>query len=69
MIKIKFKTKPTCYSIKVELGKMEFSETAAHEIRKAMADAIDAVLASTKRLPSNNLEGFCIPVNSNPSRY
>ena len=66
MIKIKFKTKPTCYSIKVELDKMEFSETAAHEIRKAM---VDAVLASTKRLPSNNLEGFCIPVNSNPSRY
>ena len=69
MIKIKFKTKPTCYSIKVELGKIEFSETAAHEIRKAIEDAIGSMLVSSKPPPLNNLEGFCIPVNSNPSRY
>ena len=69
MIKIKFKTKPTCYSIKVELGKMEFSEAAAHGVRKAIEDAIGSMLVSSKPPPLNNLEGFCIPVNSNPSRY
>ena len=69
MIKIKFKTKPTCYNIKVELDKMEFSEAAAHGVRKAIEDAIGSMLVSSKPPPLNNLEGFCIPINSNPFKY
>lgn len=69
MIKIKFKTKPTCYNIKVELDKMEFSEAAAHGVRKAIEDAIGSMFVVSKSPPSTSLSGFCIPINSNPSRY
>ena len=69
MIKIKFKTKPTCYNIKVELDKMEFSEAAAQGIRKTIEDAISSMLVSSKPSPPNNLEGFCIPINSNHFKY
>ena len=48
---------------------MEFSEAAAHGVRKAIEDAIGSMLVSSKPPPLNNLEGFCIPINSNHFKY